>query len=70
MLNLLKNGVNRGIIKMAKKRRLRKTGILNPKVDEAPKEEKEVAPEPVKVKEAKPKTKPKRRWLKGSSDEE
>ena len=33
---------------MAKKRRLRKTGILNPKVVEAPKEEKSVAPEPVK----------------------
>ena len=55
---------------MAKKRRLRKTGILNPKVVEAPKEEEKVAPEPVKVKEAKPKTKPKRRWLKSSSDEE
>jgi hypothetical protein len=56
---------------MAKKRRLRKTGILNPKVVETPKEEKEVTPEPVKVKEVKVKeVKPKRRWLKGSSDEE
>jgi hypothetical protein len=53
---------------MAKKRRLRKTGILNPKPVEAPKEEEKVVPEPIKEKVTKPK--PKRRWLKSSSDEE
>ena len=55
---------------MAKKRRLRKTGILNPKPVEAPKEEEKVVPEPIKEKVTKPKPKPKRRWLKNSSDEE
>jgi hypothetical protein len=63
---------------MAKKRRLRKTGILSPKVVEAPREDTQAAPEPVKVEEKKvepepvkvKKEKPIRRWLKNSSDKE